>query len=215
MFGKNVGFACHIFGRELCRNRSDIEFFISIVRHFHFDGDFMKKIITFILLFTLTLSTFVGCKNDDGFKDVVSVTYTVDGQKKTEKSTAYMSLGVPNVEYISEEEYEAADSKYQVSSVGISTSLAPSSKTVSSISGFTNSDKGKYIYYRYVAWGYMGFGRVRGRDFDFGFAKYEITSEIQYNYIQVKVVDDDTIIIRNAKGETTYNVSTYSITYFD
>ena len=63
----------------------------------------MKKIITFILLFALTLSTFVGCKNDDGFEDVVSVTYTVDGQKKTEKSTAYMSLGVANVEYISEE----------------------------------------------------------------------------------------------------------------
>lgn len=164
----------------------------------------MKKIIAFILLFTLTLSTFVGCKNDDGFKDVVSVTYTVDGQKKTEKSTAYMSLGVPDVEYISEEEYEAADSKYRVSSVGISTALSSSSKTVSSISKFTNSDKGKYVYYRYVVAG----GGV-------AFAKYEITSEIQYNYIQVKVVDDDTIIIRNAKGETTYNVSTYSITYFD
>ena len=69
----------------------------------------MKKIITFILLFALTLSTFVGCKNDDGFEDVVSVTYTVDGQRKTEKSTAYMSLGVANIEYISEEEYEAED----------------------------------------------------------------------------------------------------------
>ena len=152
MLGKNVGFACHIFGRELCCNRSDIEFFITTMHHFYFDGGFMKKIIAFILLFTLTLSTFVGCKNDDGFKDVVSVTYTVDGQKKTEKSTAYMSLGVPNVEYISEEEYEAADSKYRVSSVGISTALSSSSKTVSSISKFTNSDKGKYVYYRYVVW---------------------------------------------------------------
>jgi hypothetical protein len=25
--GKNVGFACHIFGRELCRNRSETAFF--------------------------------------------------------------------------------------------------------------------------------------------------------------------------------------------
>ena len=27
MLGKNVGFACHIFGCELCRNRSGTAFF--------------------------------------------------------------------------------------------------------------------------------------------------------------------------------------------
>lgn len=174
-----------------------------------------RKIIAILILLSVFLGTLVSCggDNDDGFKEVASVTYTVDGTKKTENSIARMSLG--NAEPISEDEYTRANSKYQVNSLGISKTLTASSKTVSSIGGFDNSDKGKYIYYRYIAWGSMGFGRVRGKDFEFGFAKYEITSEIFYSYIKVKVVDDDTIIIKNSRGETTYNVSSYSITYFN
>ena len=181
-----------------------------------FKESFMnRKVVAIVVLLSVFLSTLVGCSgdNDNGFKEVASITYTIDGTQKTENSIARMSLG--NAEYISEDEYTRANSKYQVTSVGISKALTASSKTVSSIGGFDNSDKGKYIYYRYIAWGSMGFGKVRGRDFDFGFAKYEITSEIGYSYIRVKVVDDDTIIVKNSRGETTYNVSSYSITYFD
>ena len=174
-----------------------------------------RRVVAIVVLLSVFLSTLVCCSgdNDNGFKEVASVTYTVDGTKKTENSIARMSLG--NAEYSSEDEYTNANSKYQVTSVGISRALTSSSKTVSSIGGFDNSDNGKYIYYRYIAWGSMGWGSVRGKDFDFGFQKYKIISEISYNYIKVKVVDDDTIIIKNSRGETTYNVSSYSITYFD
>ena len=125
-----------------------------------------------------------------------------------------MQLGP--AETISEDEYMRASSKYQGSPPNIEKYLTPSEKTISSISGFDNSDKGKYLYIRYLAWGTLHFGResIRGKDFEYGFSKYEIASEIQYRYIKVKIVDDDTIIIKNSQGETTYNVSSYSISYF-
>lgn len=220
MFGKNVGFACHILNRcELCSNRSETAFFGAWfqLRTFLIAGEnFMnKKIIAILLLITMFLSMLVGCgsSKDDGFKDVASITYTVDGKKKTEKSVARMYVG--KAEPISEDEYLLANPKYQVTSVGISQTLTASSKTVASVCGFDDSDKGNFIYYKYVAWGSMGFGRVRGKDFDYGFSKYEIKSGIFYSYVRVKVVDDDTIIIKNSSGETTYNVSSYSITYFN
>ena len=166
-------------------------------------GSFMsKKIIAVVLLMVLLISNLVSCGDkNDGFEEVASVTYTVDGTKKTENSVARMSLGP--AEYVSENEYNRAKSRYKIFSVEISTNLTASSKTVSSIGSINNSDKGKYVYYRYVDWGSVEF------------LKYEITSEIYYDYIKVKVVDDDTIIIKNSSGTTTYNVSSYSITYFN
>ena len=173
----------------------------------------MKRIIVFLLSLLVLLSNFVGCKNDS-FVDVASVTYTVEGKKTTESSYAYMSLGSRTV--ISEEEYMNADSKFKFDSlVNLTQKLMPSYKTVSSILGLDNSDKNKYIYEKFIAWGSPGLGQVRGEDWDYGFVKQQICSEISYNYIKVKVVDDDTIVVKNSSGETTYNVSSYSITYFD
>ena len=162
-----------------------------------------KVIILFVLLLSL-INIFSSCQNA-GFKDVVSVTYTVDGKTKTQSSTAYMTLGF--AKNISKEEYESADSKYKVDFVSASLveTLTPYSKTVTSVDGFTNSDKGKYLYHR----------GVRFDTNKYTYNKYEITSNIHYNYIQVKVVDDDTIIIRDSNGDTTYNVSSYRITYFE
>lgn len=172
------------------------------------------KSLSLILFFSFVIINLSSCKHI-GYKDVVSVTYTVNGKTKTERSSANMLLGAR--ETISESEYANADFKYQFEYIEptIGDLLTPSAKTVTSIDGFTNSDKGKFVYYKYVAWGNKGPGCIIGRDFDYGFSKYEIISDICYNYIKVKVVDDDTIIIRNSKGETTYNVSSYSITYFD
>ena len=159
------------------------------------------KCVSLIVIMVLVLNLFIACGNkDDGFKTVVSVTYTIDGNKKTENSTAGMELGI--AEPSSENEYNRAESKYQVYP-RIRQNLQPSSKTVSSIGLFDNSDKGKFIYYWY---------------FNFNvpvYVKYQIKSDIIYNYIQVKVIDDDTIIIKNSNGETTYNVSSYSIIYFN
>lgn len=197
---------------------------IIIIRHdlifcskFSRNGGYMKiRFFAILILFALLCGVLTSCNDkNDGFTEVASITYTVDGKSKTENSTAVIYLG--QMEHITEDEYNRSDSKYQVSSIagGLSTKLTASTKTVSSVWGINNSDKGKYVYYWYVAWGDMGWMKVRGKDYELGFAKCEITSEIRYNYIKVKVVDDDTIIIKNSKGETTYNVSSYSITHFN
>ena len=173
------------------------------------------KILVVFLFVSLILSHFTSCNSKESeFKEVASITYTVDGKEKTETSSAYMSVGL--AERASEEEYNNADPKYQVTQAYIKTPLTQSTKTVSSVLGFDNSDKGKYLYVRELAWGSICFGRnnVRGKDYDYAFYKHEIKSEIYYHYIWVNIVDDDTIVIINSNGKTTYNVSSYRITNF-
>ena len=42
-----------------------------------------------------------------------------------------------------------------------------------------------------------------------------IISEITYSYIQVKILDYQTLAIRDGNGETIYTVTSYNITYFE
>ena len=68
------------------------------------------KSLSLILFFSFVIINLSSCKHI-GYKDVVSVTYTVNGKTKTERSSADMHLGAR--ETISESEYANADFKYQ------------------------------------------------------------------------------------------------------
>ncbi len=162
----------------------------------------IKKFLAIILLTTLSisiLSSCKGCKKND-FVEVYSVTFTVDGKKTSKYSSASMDLSL--VGFVSKSEYDAVEEKYKISSPNLTESLSPYVKTVSSVCGLNNSDKGKYVYHSYYNMGSVVY------------AVYLITSGINHDYVSVKVIDDDTIIIRSYGSETTYNVSSYSITYF-
>lgn len=52
----------------------------------------------------------------------------------------------------------------------------------------------------------------------FGFTYWYYTATLTgkiYSYVYLKVIDSTTIVIKNDTGETTYSVSSYSITYFN
>ena len=73
MLGKNVGFACHIFGRELCRNRSGTAFFGAWfrLRTFLYLGSITMKKALWLAFFLIIVCCFIfsACDNVDSPDD--------------------------------------------------------------------------------------------------------------------------------------------------
>jgi len=166
----------------------------------------MKTKISITILITLLFASmtilFAGCtkKADfDEFVEVCEIEYTTNGVKTTQNSTYEImtSQGVS----ATKAEFDSAVIKFTSSPFG-NNKLTAKSKTVTSYGGLTKDDIGKSFYYRYTHWD------------NYAYSKYEFQG-FSYNYIKVKVLDSATIIVRDNKGDTTYTVSSYRITYFD
>ena len=84
--------------------------------------------------------------------------------------------------------------------IGTNYSLEKESDTVISHNGLTEDSVGEF-YYSYD-------------EFTNSFYKREFAG-FKYSYVCVKVLDNDTIKVKTEDTEVTYNVTRYSITYFD
>jgi len=160
----------------------------------------MKK-ISLVLIVVLLILTLTGCGDKDDFIEVASITYTIDGEKVTEHSKAYLALGEAE-EITYEGYYSGTLSTYRLDDKPRSVKLTHDQKVVDNILGLNDSNIDEYVYY-YVK---------SGNQYKYYKAKL---IGLYHQYIHVKVVDDDTIEIISGNGKTTYNVSSFSITHFD
>lgn len=165
----------------------------------------MRRIVSMCLLLVIAIIPLAlsSCSKDD-YQLVWSVTYTMDGKTYTEKST-YGIATKNSGEQCSENLYLNGEHQFVGHIVGEKYELPKDSTTIKSHGSLTEDDIGEYFYVKdsyynppvsqtwYWQYEFAGFG---------------------YTYVYVKVVDDDTIIIKKNGTETTYNVSSYSITYF-
>ena len=168
----------------------------------------MKKILAYCLLCNLIFCSLfaLGCKKDS-YKLVWSVSYTLDGKAYTEKSTYGVAIqGNLNGVDCSETEYLSAEHRFEngpFKSTGYE--LPKDSATIQSHGSLTEEDIGEYFYVK-TSYYNPPVSQVWYKQYQFaGFG---------YDYVYVKVVDDDTIIIKKNGEKTTYNVSSYSLTLF-
>lgn len=163
----------------------------------------MKKTVALILLLVFSSASFLtGCRRDD-YKLVWSVTYTLDGKAYTERSTYGVATKSSGVQ-CTEAEFLAGEHKFY-GHLSASYDLPRDSKTVQSHGSLMKEDIGEYFYVKdsyynppvskewYWKYEFAGFG---------------------YHYVYVRIVDDDTIVIKKKGIETTYKVSSYSLVYF-
>lgn len=168
----------------------------------------VKRTISFILSLVIcaTVLLFTGCS--DKYEKVYSVTYTVDGKTYTETSTYGIAIsGSGSGVECSESDYITA--KHQFNDYEITKfvghKLDKNSETINSFGSLTEENVGEEFVIKYT-YNNPPVNQTHYKKYQFaGFS---------YSYIYVKVVDDDTIIIKKDGTETTYNVSSYSIQRF-
>lgn len=166
----------------------------------------LKRISSCLLLIAVCAAVLLctGCSND--FEKVHSVTYTMDGKTYTVTSTYGISISGTG-EDCSESDYTSAEHKFNSYDMPkfAGYELDKNSETITSFGTLKDSDKGD-IFVVKNTYNNPPVSQTTYKKYTFeGFA---------YSYVYVKVVDDDTIIIKQNGNETTYNVSSYSITKF-
>ena len=168
-----------------------------------------SKIFIFLLLVCLLTMPFTGCANDD-FVTVCKVVYTTRGETKTQASTAFIDYSEPT--FITEDEYNESPEGQRITGKASSYNLSPNFTIPKGAEGKlsytakpTETDSEKLTRY------YKTYHDLAGK---WIYAKVKYMG-IDYSFIQVKVVDSSTIVIKDKKGETTYKVTSYSITYFN
>ena len=165
------------------------------------------RIVVIMFLFVFILA---GC--GDGFTEVASISFTTAGESRTLYSTWYINVG--KYEISTREEYYNATFKGSV--------MAPNNVNVDTISwytsdlfsgniyniknkpykpyGITEDDIGEYFYI---------FAHDLGA-YTTSYYKVEIT-EVGSSYLQVKVKNDTTIVVKRGVNETTYTVTSYRL----
>lgn len=165
--------------------------------------------ILFALIPTLSFSA---CK-DDGFEIVQSITYVTDGEKITKTSQVIILTDGWGISDISEKQYLEIEDGYRFTyDIPMRINLSKDKKTVTSCYGLTEDDIGKTVgYYVSEFSGTISNWQEKRYYYSFTFGGWG------YNYIQVKVIDHHTIIVKDNYdlSETTYTVTSYQITYFD
>lgn len=170
----------------------------------------MKKFIPIfivVLLLCFVMFYYTGCSI--GYKAVQSVTFTTNGVNKTCRSGKTNVFG--HQLNITEEEYnEKSKNRY----TGVIDSIqTPSLETI------LKKANGKTTY-KYVEeklegyWYWTTFNTNGGLNTGTRYYWKKQYYETNYYFVYVKVVNDTTLKIKDSKGETTYTVSNYRITYF-
>ena len=166
----------------------------------------LRKILSILLLVAIcsALILLTGCSNE--FEKVHSVTYTMDGKTYTVTSTYGISISGSS-EACSESEYNSAEHKFNSSDMPkfVGYELNKNSETIAAFGTLKDSDKGDSFVIKNT-YNNPPVTQTTYKKYTFeGFS---------YSYVYVKIVDDDTIVIKQNGNETTYNVSSYSITKF-
>ena len=173
-------------------------------------------VVFFLLIFQILL---LGCSSDGGFKIVKSVTFTTGGQTRTLYSDWWIITGEAQGFWkeISQSEYDAASNKMKLGPY-----LATSQLTVNSSEIFTGPmgslPNGSSLYYPYglsnsdIGENFFIKTHTLG-----GYAPHYYKTEfvsIGNSILEIKVIDNDHIIIKRGSGETTYNVTSFSVRNF-
>ncbi len=163
-----------------------------------------------ILSLILLMPFSYGC-NGDGFVPVCSITFTTNGEQKTFRSKAERC----DVESITQGEYSAGIStgKEMTSSDWCSRVLdrmhsVPKhyEKGSNAVIAQEGEEIEKTILYEKTASTLFS---------GYYYSRHTHYNLITYKYILVKIIDSDVLCIKEMSVETTYVVSSYSITYFN
>ena len=130
----------------------------------------------------------------------------MDGKTYTVTSTYGISISGTG-EDCSESDYNSAEHKFNSYDIPkfVGYELDKNSETIASFGTLKDGDKGDVFVVKHT-YNNPPVTQTTYKKYSFeGFT---------YSYVYVKVVDDDTIIIKQNGNETTYNVSSYSITKF-
>ena len=137
--------------------------------------------------------------SESEYVKVSSISLSADGQNYYAKST-YKIIDAGEAVKCTEEEYTASAHKFNEMAIGTDYTLEKESATVISHNGLTEGSIGD-SYYSYDT-------------FNNAFYKREFRG-FKYTYVYVKIIDDNTVKVKIADTEVTYNATRYSITYFD
>ena len=167
-----------------------------------------KSTIIFISFLLVCLCAFVeGCASEnDGFIYVSSITFVSDGKTITKNSRCHHEYST--IDEITEEEYLNSPSEdrwpygYETYQIQNKTALPPKER-MGATTYRPPVDDGSRIYYyaQFFTQGPPKFYTVHHRG-------------AVYEYIQVKILDNTTIIIKEPNKTTTYTVTSYSIKEF-
>lgn len=167
----------------------------------------IKKTLPILMLLVFALLPISACSKND-FEYVSSITITTAGETKTFESYYTESF---HSRVIDETEYKASKEKdrityepYSKSSVTKKTDLPPKEQMGATTYTKYNVKEPTIKYRQYLD----GFNR-------FWFYEIEFKGTFEYSYVQVKIIDNTTLIIKDKNGETTYTVTSYSITHLE
>ncbi len=155
----------------------------------------MKKILIvfFILVIILTNILLVGCKEKgDGFELVKSISFVSSGESKVIHSTA---------SYIFDGEEESNYDEWRKNEDYWLHTDNPFDSFPLNVKILGEKKKDTYYYYTRRLGNYVCYLKVKIKGY-------------KYNYLYVKVIDNETIEIKKDDKITIYKVTSYSITYF-
>lgn len=185
----------------------------------------MKKLFVVTLAFlqlALCGFLFTGC-NGGGFKVVKSITITTGGyytgfESSTKGEAQFKSTSITKEEFdnapddrkyykdYNKYNYSGFNKKKVVSKISIESAIkSANNKTIYEV--VENELKGSY--YEVVI---LNYG-VKDLEEEIGYTKYEY-EKTTFNFVYVKIKNDTTLVIRSDNAETTYTVTSYSITEF-
>ena len=164
----------------------------------------LVKVLAIAYICIICAFSFISCKTDDEFAFIYSITFTSAGETKRLDSTVHR---VDIYEKIEKSEYmNAPSTQYYLSpdrlppqhkSGLIKLKELPKNGTTYEVKK-NNWNETEYQYWSY------------------GTSYYKSTGEeVTYEYIYLKVIDNETIIIKASNGETTYKVTSYRARYFE
>lgn len=168
------------------------------------------KYICLFFVFVIAIFMFTGCGN--GFTEVASVTFTTNGETRTINSYWYLIHGTYTK--VTQKEYDDAKFKTSV--------LASSNVNVDTLDFYTsevysgniyNVSEKPYMPYNITIDDIGEYFYICAHDlgsYNESYYKTEI-KDVGANYLQVKVVNNTTIIVKFGVNETTYTVTSYSI----
>lgn len=168
----------------------------------------MKKTFIVILVFLQFIACsfcFIGCNNS--FKLVKSIKITTNGAEKTFSSSTKPEVVFIGSIPITEDEFDnAPNNRKYVNYAALSKiSINEAIKSAKNSTSYEIVESELEGYYYFACW-----DQLVGH-FLYSKRKYEKT---RFHFVYVKVKNDTTVVIKRDSTETTYSVTSCSITYF-
>ena len=180
----------------------------------------MKKLFVVTLAFlqlALCGFLFTGC-NGGGFKVVKSITITTGGyytgfESSTKGEVQFKSTSITKEEFDNapdDRKFVDAKNEFVKGSIKSKISIESAIKSANNKTIYeVVEDELKGSYYQFNS-AYSGLEGIAGK---IAYTKYEY-EKTTFNFVYVKIKNDTTLVIRSDNAETTYTVTSYSITEF-